>query len=94
MLRPTPKKTKLWTGDSWLPAPWGTKSVKQLLGSGKTVDQVVKTRMADHLIQIYTLIYETKDADLTPLTRKIVEGKLAAQFRAAPKHEGAKWELP
>ncbi len=82
-----------WAGAAKLAAPWGKESVKQILASGKSVDQVANSRFIDHLIQIYTLIYETRDANLTPLTTDIIEDKYNPLFRRVSKGRNAVWEL-
>ncbi len=104
ILAETPTQSNMWWGTlrrSYV-APWRAGvSIKSLLASGKTVDEVSRSGLAEQLTQIYTLIYEVDEWErrngesitLTPATRRIINGDYDSRFRAAPKPHGSEWEL-
>lgn len=100
-------QSELWFG--WrgrrptIMAPWGSgvrgRNVRQLLMKGMPATDVVKSEHVQHLIQIYTLIYEATEWEkahgavgLTPVMRKVVKGGYNDQFKAAAKEWGDHWE--
>ena len=103
ILAEEPSKARYWWRRGPFVPPWGrrgdAKSIKQLLEEGQTVGEVYKSRLVEHLIPIYTLIYEVDEWErrngrvgLTSLMVKIVEGKYDDQFRRAKKRFGTEWE--
>ena len=104
ILAEAPGKSNMWWGG--LPAsyvaPWDKdKSVKKLLASGKKPSEVARSGLAEQLVQIYTLIYETEEwqrrtgrsTGVTNLQRRIIQGRYDSQFKSAPKQHGDTWEL-
>jgi hypothetical protein len=83
-----------WKDDTdkreYVVAPWNKNEIDEkyysiyqtLLARKATVNEMMKSKMVEHLLQIYTLIYEA-EGGLSPLTKKIVKGEFDSQFRRA-----------
>jgi len=100
----SPKANIWWGQNSKYPPdvvpPWGRRSLSQRFGGGATLEEVIKSPQVEHLVQVYTLIYETDEwaertgraVNLTPVMQATVAGRYDRQFAGASKRWDATWE--
>ena len=90
----TPKTNTWWgKGDGFRPAPWTGMSIRDMFLGDRPMAQVLASPRVEHLVEMYTLIYEADEASVTPLSKRIVNGDFNAGFKAAPSEFGSKWEI-
>jgi hypothetical protein len=83
-------------------APWGRhpegNTVRHMIANDKSAKEVAETEFVEHLVEVYTLIYEATEWEkangsigLTNVERSVMAGQYNAQFRAAAKGWGDEW---